>query len=67
MRRFQNKNSHTNIKTIVNPILKNKVTFERTSLESKGKLTVLSVKLRPNGGTPLHYFPLHQSYGSPIP
>jgi len=42
-------------KTIVNPIVKDEVTFERTSLESKGQLTVLSVKLMPNGGTPSHY------------
>jgi len=47
---------HINMKkTIINPVVKDEVTFIQTASESKGQLTVLSVKLMPGGGTPLHY------------
>lgn len=43
------------MKTIVNPIVKDEVTFIQTAAASKSQMTVLSVKLMPGGGTPLHY------------
>lgn len=43
------------MKTIVNPVVKDEVTFIQSASASRGQLTVLSVKLMPGGGTPLHY------------
>lgn len=43
------------MKTIVNPVVKDEVTFIQTASASNGQMTVLSVKLMPGGGTPLHY------------
>ncbi|MGE8426735.1 MAG: cupin domain-containing protein [Sphingobacterium sp.] len=40
---------------IVNPILKDEVTFIQSSHESNGIKTVLAVKLMPGGGTPFHF------------
>lgn len=47
------------IRTIHNAILKDVVTFVRTSAETGGTVSELHVTLMPSGGTPLHY---HTSY-----
>ena len=46
-------------RTIVNPIIKDSVTFIQTSEESGGKVTEAEITLMPEGGNPLHY---HKSY-----
>jgi mannose-6-phosphate isomerase-like protein (cupin superfamily) len=42
-------------RTIVNPVIKDQVTFKQTAKATKGSLTRLEVTLMPGGGTPLHY------------
>lgn len=42
-------------RTIVNPIIKDTVTFLQTSKESSGKITDLELTLMPGGGNILHY------------
>ena len=42
-------------RTIVNPIIKDPVTFLQTSEESGGKITEADITLMPEGGNPLHY------------
>lgn len=44
---------------IVNPVLKETVTFVKTAAETKGETTELEITLMPGGGNPLHY---HTSY-----
>lgn len=46
-------------RTIVNPIIKDTVTFLQTSEETNGKLTEAEITLMPGGGNPLHY---HKTY-----
>ena len=46
-------------RTIVNPIIKDIVTFLQTSEETDGKVTEAEITLMPGGGNPLHY---HKSY-----
>lgn len=46
-------------RTIVNPIIKDTVTFIQTAEESAGKITEADLTLMPGGGTPPHY---HRSY-----
>ena len=46
-------------RTIVNPIIKDTVTFLQTSQESGGKITEGEITLMPGGGNPLHY---HKTY-----
>ena len=41
--------------TIINPIIKDKVTFVQTAASTNGRVTTLQVTLLPGGGTPLHY------------
>lgn len=43
------------MKTIVNPLIKDQVTFTQTAAETCGRVTTLAVKLMPGGGTPMHY------------
>ncbi len=42
-------------RTIVNPIIKDTVTFLQTSEETNGKMTEAEISLMPGGGNPLHY------------
>ncbi len=42
-------------RTIVNPVIKDQVTFKQTAKATKGSITRLEVTLMPGGGTPLHY------------
>jgi mannose-6-phosphate isomerase-like protein (cupin superfamily) len=46
-------------RTIVNPIIKDTVTFLQTSEETNGKMTEAEITLMPGGGNPLHY---HKTY-----
>lgn len=46
-------------RTIVNPVIKDTVTFLQTSAESGGTLTEAEITLMPGGGNPLHY---HKTY-----
>ena len=46
-------------RTIVNPIIKDTVTFLQTAEESGGKITEANITLMPGGGNPLHY---HKTY-----
>lgn len=46
-------------RTITNPVIKDKVTFVKTSEETNGKLTELEIMLQPAGKNELHY---HTSY-----
>jgi quercetin dioxygenase-like cupin family protein len=46
-------------RTIVNPIIKDTVTFLQTSEESGGKISEAEITLMPGGGNPLHY---HKTY-----
>jgi quercetin dioxygenase-like cupin family protein len=46
-------------RTIVNPIIKDIVTFIQTSEESGGIITEAEITLMPGGGNPLHY---HRTY-----
>ncbi|MBK9980845.1 MAG: cupin domain-containing protein [Saprospiraceae bacterium] len=46
-------------RTIVNPIIKDIVTFIQTAEESGGKITEAEITLMPGGGNPLHY---HKTY-----
>ena len=46
-------------RTIVNPIIKDVVTFLQTAEESGGKVTEAEITLMPKGGNPLHY---HKTY-----
>ena len=46
-------------RTIVNPIIKDVVTFLQTAEESGGKVTEAEITLMPGGGNPLHY---HKTY-----
>ena len=46
-------------RTIVNPIIKDTVTFLQTSEESGGKITEGEITLMPGGKNPLHY---HKTY-----
>jgi quercetin dioxygenase-like cupin family protein len=46
-------------RTIINPIIKDTVTFLQTSEESGGKITEAEITLMPKGGNPLHY---HKTY-----
>jgi mannose-6-phosphate isomerase-like protein (cupin superfamily) len=45
--------------TIVNPVIKDIITFTRTSAETEGKLTEFLITLSPGGGNTLHY---HKTY-----
>jgi len=40
--------------TIVNPILKDEVTFTQRATQTGGRITTLYVKLMPGGGPPMH-------------
>lgn len=42
-------------RTIVNPLIKDKVTFIQTAAETQGERTLLRVELAPGGGNDLHY------------
>lgn len=42
-------------KTIVNPLIKDEVTFKQTAVATNGRITSLIVTLMPGGGTPMHY------------
>lgn len=42
-------------KTIINPVLKDEVTFTQSAAHTNGRITSLHVKLMPGGGTPMHY------------
>ncbi|WP_343533924.1 cupin domain-containing protein [Pedobacter sp.] len=42
-------------RTIINPVIKDEVTFVHTSSETNGEFSELEVKLMPGGGTPMHY------------
>ncbi|MBO9594975.1 MAG: cupin domain-containing protein [Niabella sp.] len=42
-------------RTIVNPVIKDQVTFTQTARTTNGRITTLQVTLMPGGGTPLHY------------
>lgn len=42
-------------RTIVNPVIKDQVTFMQTATATDGRITTLRVTLMPGGGTPLHY------------
>ena len=46
-------------RTIVNPIIKDTVTFLQTAEESAGKISEADITLMPGGGNPLHY---HKTY-----
>lgn len=46
-------------RTIVNPIIKDTVTFLQTAEESGGKVSEAEITLMPKGGNPLHY---HKTY-----
>lgn len=46
-------------RTITNPVLKDTVTFIKTSAETNGTVSELEITLLPGGGNPLHY---HTSY-----
>ncbi len=46
-------------RTIINPIIKDTVTFLQTSIESDGKVTEAEITLMPGGGNPLYY---HKTY-----
>lgn len=46
-------------RTIVNPVIKDIVTFLQTAEESGGKITEAVITLMPGGGNPLHY---HKTY-----
>jgi len=46
-------------RTIVNPIIKDTVTFLQTAEETGGKMTEAEITLMPGGGNPLHY---HKTY-----
>jgi mannose-6-phosphate isomerase-like protein (cupin superfamily) len=46
-------------RTIINPIIKDTVTFIQTAEESGGKVTEADIVLMPEGGNPLHY---HKTY-----
>lgn len=46
-------------RTIVNPIIKDTLTFLRTFEETGGQITEAEITLMPKGGNPLHY---HKSY-----
>ncbi len=41
--------------TIINPIIKDRVTFMQTAAATHGRITTLQVTLMPGGGTPPHY------------
>lgn len=43
------------MKTIVNPLIKDEVTFKQTAAGTNGRITSLIVTLMPGGGTPMHY------------
>lgn len=42
-------------RTIVNPVIQDRVTFIKTSDETGGAYTCVAVRLMPGGGTPRHY------------
>lgn len=42
-------------RTIINPVIKDQVTFTQTARTTNGRITTLQVTLMPGGGTPLHY------------
>lgn len=42
-------------RTIVNPMIKDKVTFLETAAETGGKFTLIQIELEPKGGNDLHY------------
>lgn len=46
-------------RTIVNPIIKDTVTFLQTAEETNGKMSEAEITLMPGGGNPLHY---HKTY-----
>jgi mannose-6-phosphate isomerase-like protein (cupin superfamily) len=41
--------------TIINPVVKDEVTFVQTAAATSGRITTLQVTLMPGGGTPMHY------------
>ncbi len=47
--------SQNALRTIVNPVIKDTVTFLETAAETGGKQTRVQVTLMPGGGTPPHY------------
>jgi mannose-6-phosphate isomerase-like protein (cupin superfamily) len=46
-------------RTLTNPLIKDKVIFEKYGIETGGEYTQVRVTVSPGGGTPLHY---HTSY-----
>lgn len=43
------------LETIINPIIKDEVSFTESSRSTNGRITTLQVKLMPGGGTPMHF------------
>ncbi|WP_341835529.1 cupin domain-containing protein [Chitinophaga pollutisoli] len=41
--------------TIINPVIRDEVTFTQTAAQTGGRISALLVRLMPGGGTPLHY------------
>jgi hypothetical protein len=50
-------------RTIINPVIKDTVTFLQTAASSSGRITQLEITLHPGGGNPLH----HHSYPEESP
>lgn len=53
-------------RTIINPIIKDVVTFLQTAEESSGKITEAEITLMPGGGNPLHYHKTYSETFTPI-
>ena len=49
-------------RTIVNPIIKDSVTFLQTSAQSKGRITEAEITLMPKGRNPLHCHPFLEKF-----
>ena len=54
------------VRTIENPIIKDKVTFVRTSDETNGEVSEIVVDLSPGGGNEPHYYTSFVESFSPI-
>jgi quercetin dioxygenase-like cupin family protein len=53
-------------RTIVNPVIKDTVTFIQTAEESGGKISEAEITLIPGGGNPLHYHKTYSETFTPI-
>jgi quercetin dioxygenase-like cupin family protein len=49
-------------KTIINPVIKDTVTFLQTSASSGGRISDLELTLLPAGGNPLHHHPYPEKF-----